>query len=89
MSSRYKGARSYHEGGPADERMMHVAQKRNIDITSISRPLRAVDLEEFDYILGMDFKNMADIQVAADFWAGDGQPVPKDYRNKVFPITLS
>ena len=24
---RYKGAKSYHEGGPADERMMEVAEK--------------------------------------------------------------
>lgn len=81
---RYKGARSYHEGGPADERMMEVAQKRNIDITSVSRPLKPEDLTSFDVILGMDFQNMADIQVAADYWAEQGQPVPRDYRDKVF-----
>lgn len=80
---RYKGARSYHEGGPADNRMMETAAKRNFDITSTSRPLRPEDLQKFDYILGMDFENQAAIQVAADHWAGQGKDIPTDYRNKV------
>ena len=82
LADRYKGAASYHEGGPADERMMDAASKRGIDITSLSRPLRPEDLSAFDYIIAMDYENMAAIQVAADFWSMS-QPVPKDYRKRV------
>ena len=63
--------------------MMDAAAKRTIDVTSLSRPLKPDDLSKFDYILGMDFQNMADIQVAADYWAENGKRIPKDYRNKV------
>lgn len=79
---RYKGAPSYHEGGPADERMIAAAAKRRIDVTSRSRPLKAADLQSFDYILGMDYENAAAIQVAADYWAGEGANVPAGYRDK-------
>lgn len=80
---RYKGGRSYHEGGPADARMIQAASKRSVDITSTSRPLKPSDLQKFDYIIGMDYNNAAAIQVAADYWAGEGHPVPSGYRDKV------
>ena len=62
--------------------MRETATTRGLELTSLSRPLRPEDLSNFDYILGMDFENMAGIQVAADDWA-DRSSVPADYRNKV------
>lgn len=63
--------------------MRAAATKRGINITSTSRPLKPADLTRFDYVIGMDYENAAAIQVAADYWAGQGQPVPKSYRDKV------
>lgn len=63
--------------------MAAVASKRGIELTSLSRPLRPDDLVRFEYILAMDFSNKAAIEVAADHWANEGLPVPKDYRDKV------
>lgn len=79
---RYKGAASYHEGGPADERMIEAAAKREFAITSLSRPLSPEDMQKFDYIIGMDFENQAAIQVAADYWASHGAAIPTNYRDK-------
>ncbi len=63
--------------------MIASASKRNVHLTSRSRPLTPEDLQNFDYILGMDYENIAAIQVAADYWASKGKNVPKDYRSKV------
>ena len=62
---------------------MATAVKRGINITSRSRPLKPQDLHNFDYILGMDFENKAAIQLAADYWASEGHPIPANYRDKV------
>lgn len=74
---------SYHTGNPSDRRMLAAASKRDVHLTSRSRPLTPEDFRKFDYILGMDFENIAAIQVAADYWASRGKDIPKDYRSKV------
>ena len=62
---RYKRPdRAYHIGDPADERMIAAAAKRGIQITSRSRPLVPQDLATFDHIVGMDFENIAAVQVS-------------------------
>ncbi|KAK9801402.1 hypothetical protein WJX73_006659 [Symbiochloris irregularis] len=73
---------AYHEGHRADERMRETATTRGFDLTSRSRPLKPEDLTAFDYILGMDFDNMALMQIAADHWAAT-KDIPANYRNKV------
>lgn len=62
--------------------MRETAASRGVTLTSRSRPLRHEDLTTFDYILGMDFENMANIQLAADHWA-DRHDIPNNYRDKV------
>jgi protein-tyrosine phosphatase len=51
------GTINYHEGNPADSRMRAAAMKRGVKLTSISRPIRRLDFEEFDLILAMDKQN--------------------------------
>lgn len=79
---------AYHEGDPSDRRMIAAAQKRDVHLTSRSRPLRPADLHNFDFIIGMDHENIAAIQVAADYWASKGSDIPKDYRSKVNTVLL-
>ena len=45
------------KGEPADARMKAAAVKRGIKLTSLSRPIRPSDFNEFDLILAMDNKN--------------------------------
>jgi protein-tyrosine phosphatase len=45
------------KGNPADSRMRAAAMKRGVKLTSISRPIRRLDFEEFDLILAMDKQN--------------------------------
>lgn len=78
-----KGGYSYHEGGPADERMTAAASKRGIKLTSHSRPLRPQDFRRFDYILAMDFANKAAIEEATNYWAGQNEPIPKNFLDQV------
>jgi hypothetical protein len=47
----------------ADPRMRQAAEARQVFLTSRSRPLTPQDLSSFDYLIGMDAKNVADIQV--------------------------
>ncbi|PSC72725.1 tyrosine phosphatase [Micractinium conductrix] len=83
------GGFSYHEGDPADGRMTATARTRGVTLTSRSRPLRPSDLEEFDYIVGMDAANLAAIRRAAEHWrgAGGGGAVPPDYGSKLSLMT--
>lgn len=48
------GTSAHHEGSPADERMIHHAEKKGYHITSISRPVKSQDFETFDWIITMD-----------------------------------
>lgn len=59
------GILSYHEGEKADHRMRYFAGLRGYDLTSISRPVRSSDFEEFDYIIGMDDSNIDDLKERA------------------------
>lgn len=56
------GTIAYHAGEPADARMQKHASRRNIRLTSISRQVQPEDFDEFDYIIGMDDDNMANMQ---------------------------
>ena len=56
------GTIGYHIGERADSRMRSFAQKRGIDLLSISRSFDPMgDFEEFDYIIAMDDCNMEDL----------------------------
>lgn len=47
----------------ADSRMRQAAARRDMQLTSRSRPLTPQDLTSFDYVIGMDASNLAAIQV--------------------------
>eukprot|EP00638_Chattonella_subsalsa_P003712 CAMPEP_0117753996 /NCGR_PEP_ID=MMETSP0947-20121206/12571_1 /TAXON_ID=44440 /ORGANISM="Chattonella subsalsa, Strain CCMP2191" /LENGTH=243 /DNA_ID=CAMNT_0005573011 /DNA_START=264 /DNA_END=995 /DNA_ORIENTATION=- len=64
---------SYHEGESADRRMQAAAVKRDVHLTSRSRPLKPEDLDYFDHIIGMDSSNMRAIWEAADYWGKSKQ----------------
>lgn len=48
------GTHNYHEGEPADERMIKIATQRGYKVDSISRMIYLSDFEKFDYILVME-----------------------------------
>lgn len=48
------------QGEMSDSRMRGAAMTRGVEITSISRPIRREDFEEFDIILAMDRKNVGE-----------------------------
>ena len=56
------GTAGYHDGKPADARMIAAGKNRGIDLTSISRKLELSDLDQFDLVIAMDRENLADIQ---------------------------
>ncbi|MBX7540300.1 low molecular weight protein-tyrosine-phosphatase [Qipengyuania sphaerica] len=65
------GTANYHVGEPPDPRSIDEARRQGIDITGYrGRQLGAEDFHEFDYILGMDRSNMANI---ARVDPGDGK----------------
>eukprot|EP00775_Hariotina_reticulata_P004397 gene4397-4650_t len=70
------GGFSYHQGDPSDSRMTAAAIKRGVKLTSTSRPLQPADLSRFDYIIGMDPRNVRDILKAASYWAGNDSQLP-------------
>ncbi len=60
------GTAGYHEGEPADQRMQSHAMRRGYRLISRARKFRPDrDFEEFDYIVGMDDDNVADLQYLA------------------------
>jgi protein-tyrosine phosphatase len=72
------GTSGYHEGDPADARMISHAKTRGYDLLSLSRPFKAPDdFEKFDFILTMDESNFRNILKL--------DPEGK-YRNKVMPM---
>lgn len=57
------GIIGFHAGEPADARMRAHAKKRDYSITSISRQFNPItDFKDFDLIIGMDKKNIQDLQ---------------------------
>lgn len=45
------------KGNQADPRMRAASKRRGIEITSLSRPIKASDFRDFDVILAMDKQN--------------------------------
>ncbi|XP_006279381.2 probable disease resistance protein RPP1 [Capsella rubella] len=76
------GTIDYHEGNMADPRMRSAAKRRGIEITSLSRPIKASDFREFDLILAMDEQNKEDILKAYNVWKARGN-FPPDADKKV------
>lgn len=56
------GTAGYHEGEGAYPKMKKVAGGRGYQLTSISRPVRLKDFENFDLIIGMDDHNVGDLR---------------------------
>ena len=75
---------AYHVGDDADERMTAAARRRDIHLTSKSRPLQPEDFQNFDYIIGMDHENSKAIKKAAEHWRDDlHKPLPENWQDKV------
>jgi len=56
------GTHSYHIGSPPDLRSQATAQSRGIDLTGLhARRFVTTDFTEFNYLLGMDHANLADM----------------------------
>lgn len=51
------GTSGYHNGEPADSRMIKHGMNRGYALTSVSRKLSEEDFEKFDYIITMDNQN--------------------------------
>jgi len=56
------GTHSYHIGSPPDLRSQAMAQSRGVDLAGLrARRFVSTDFTEFDYLLGMDHTNLADM----------------------------
>lgn len=56
------GIGSWHEGQLPDHRMRRHGARRGYDISSVARQIRQADFARFDWIIGMDEQNMADLR---------------------------
>lgn len=56
------GTSGFHEGEPADPRMIEAAAQRGVRITSRSRPVAPEDFDRFDRIFAMDGENLRNLQ---------------------------
>lgn len=56
------GLIAYHEGEQADPRMRAHAALRGYVLDSISRPVRPADFYDFDWIIGMDDRNVEELK---------------------------
>jgi protein-tyrosine phosphatase len=59
------GTLGYHQGHPADARMMDHAGKRGYVLTSIARKVKPRDFAAFDLILAMDDDNFSELRAMA------------------------
>ena len=56
------GTHSYHIGSPPDLRSQAMAQSRGVDLTNLrARRFVSGDFTDFDYLLGMDHSNLANM----------------------------
>jgi len=56
------GTHSYHVGNPPDSRSQATARQRGVDLSGLrARRFVSSDFVEFDYLLGMDSGNIADM----------------------------
>ncbi|KAK4850416.1 hypothetical protein QYF36_006596 [Acer negundo] len=70
------------KGNLADPRTRAAFKRRGIEITSLSRPIRASDFKDFDLILAMDKQNREDIVDAFNRWKFR-ESLPEDAHKKV------
>lgn len=88
------GTAAYHAGERADPRSRQEAERRGVDLPSISRQFRPSDFRRFEYVLAMDESNLRNLQQlegaaafggtlglfrAFDESAPDGASVPDPY----------
>ena len=60
------GTANYHVGEPPDRRTVAAARRKGYDLTAHrARQVAMQDFEEFDYILGMDAANLAELRQRA------------------------
>ena len=56
------GTHSYHVGNPPDGRSQATARRRGVDLSGLrARRFVSADFTEYDYLLGMDQANIADM----------------------------
>lgn len=60
------GTSGFHEGEKADSRMRAHCSRRSYDLKSLSRAVRRDDFTHFDLIIGMDEKNIRDLEQMAE-----------------------
>jgi protein-tyrosine phosphatase len=56
------GTGGWHVGSPPDERATETARAQGIVLEGAARQIRAADFEDFDLIVAMDRKNLADLR---------------------------
>jgi len=56
------GTSGYHAGDPPDGRSVRTARARGVEVTGVSRKLRAADLHEYDYVVVMDAENRLEVE---------------------------
>lgn len=55
------GILGIHQGEKADSRMRQHGVRRGYEVTSVSRPVKIDDFDQFDLIIGMDDTNIDDL----------------------------
>jgi protein-tyrosine phosphatase len=67
------GTHSYHVGNPPDARSQATAGQRGVDLSGLTaRRFVSADFTEFDYLLGMDNSNIADMRaIRPTIWPAD------------------
>ena len=69
------GTHDYHVGDPPDRRAQQAASQRGYDLASLrGRQVSPADFARYDYILAMDFDNLANLQ----------RICPEQYASKVY-----
>jgi protein-tyrosine phosphatase len=57
------GTHSYHVGSPPDSRSQAIARQRGVDLSGLrARRFVSTDFNDYDYLLGMDQANIADMR---------------------------
>lgn len=79
------GMVDFHQGELPDARMRAHAAKRGYELISLSRPVKPADFFEFDYIIGMDDRNIDHLKRIAP----DQESVDKIYRMTDFSLNFT
>ena len=79
------GLIGYHQGELPDGRMRSHAARRGYELTHRSRPVTIEDFDRFDYIIGMDEKNIRGLRQVA----GNADHIGKIYRMTDFCKRMS